>query len=151
MISVLIAVPFKLTRECLRVFLEREKDICILALTDGNENTIALIRQLNPDVVLLDIDTQRSKDLETVHDIMFQTCKSKVVVMGGAQEFVSRGEFIKAGVKGYYCWRDPLSEVVAAIRAVHAGHIHISPTANVPASVRQSTTQYARVVFSSQK
>lgn len=126
MIRVLIAEPYKVTRECLRTFLEREQDIQLLEEADCRDKAISLTRQLKPDVVLLDIDLQQSKGLETLREIMFHPGRPAVVVLALVEDLAMMGEFLKAGAKGYYCWLDPIAEILKAIRAVHAGHTYLS-------------------------
>ncbi len=129
MIRVLIAEPHQFTWNCLRILLEREPDIQVLGETDSFDRAVPLVRQLNPDVVLIDVDPGHSKGLEILHQIMFQPSKPAVVVLVTVTDLATRADFVKACVTGYYCWRDPLSELLAAIRAVHAGHTYVSERA----------------------
>lgn len=138
MIRVLIAEPYKVTRECLRAFLEREQDIEVLGETDRFDQAVSLARQLSPDVVLLDIDLRNSKGLETLLRIMDQPVKPAVVVLALVEDLAMKGEFLKAGAKAYYCWRDPLTEMLEAIRAACAGQTYLSHRASSPMPTQTS-------------
>ncbi len=126
MIRVLIAEPYKVTRECLRAFLQREQDMEVLGETDHLDQVIYTALQLNPDVILLDIDLQDSKGLETLRHIMSQHAPPAVVVLALIEDLAMKDEFLAAGAKAYYCWRDPLTEMLEAIRSVHAGRTFLS-------------------------
>jgi DNA-binding NarL/FixJ family response regulator len=130
MIRVMIAEPYKITRECLRSFLEREQDIEVLAAADRLDQAVSLSLQSQPDVVLLDIDLQDSRGLETLRGIMLQPSPPAVVVLALAEDLAMKEEFLQAGAKAYYCWRDPLTEMLEAIRSVHAGQIYLSHPAS---------------------
>lgn len=138
MIRVLIAEPYKVTRECLRTFLEREQDIQVLDEADSCDKAMSLTRQLNPDVVLLDVDLNRSKGTETVRRIIAQPSKPAVVILAPVEDLAMKDEFLKAGAKAYYCWRDPLTEMLEAIRTVSAGQTYLSRHAASPLPAQTS-------------
>jgi DNA-binding NarL/FixJ family response regulator len=134
-IRVLIADDHRLVREALRSVLAPECEV--VAEADSGESAIALTAQTKPHVVLLDIGMPGMGGLAAAHHIRRRTPQAKVLILSqyDDEEYVLEA-LNEAGVAGYLLKTDAASELLAAVRAVHAGRRYLGPSA-APVLLRQ--------------
>lgn len=94
--------------------------------TDGHE-TLRLVRELEPDIVLMDIDMPRLSGLSVTETLHNELPQIKVVILSMHRntEFVLR--VLQSGACGYLLKDGPPQEVVDAIYQVQAGQTYFSP------------------------
>jgi DNA-binding NarL/FixJ family response regulator len=85
-------------------------------------------RELQPDVVLLDILMPGGSGLEVVGEIFAVSPGSKVLLLTASESEEDLLIGVKAGARGYITKDTPLPELIAAIDAVGAGGAALSPT-----------------------
>ncbi len=126
-IRVLIADDHRLLREALRSVLAAECDI--VAEAENGETAATLAQQLNPHVVLLDVGMPGIGGLAAAHRIRECAPGVKVLILSqyDDEEYVLEA-FNEAGVAGYLLKTDAASELLSAVRAVHAGRHYVSPS-----------------------
>jgi two-component system, NarL family, response regulator DesR len=126
-IRVLIAEDQGLVLGALAALLELEGDIEVVAqCLDGQ---IALVKtlELNPDVVLTDIEMPHMTGLELASEIKKNNLKSRVVIVTtfARSGFLRRA--LEVGASGYLLKDTPASQLAEAVRRVHAGGRAIDP------------------------
>jgi DNA-binding NarL/FixJ family response regulator len=84
-------------------------------------------RDLQPDVVLMDLSMPELNGADATRAILERDPRCRVIVLSmySQREYVRRA--LKAGAAGYVVKRSAAREVVEAIRAVHAGQRYLSP------------------------
>ncbi len=92
------------------------------------EDAVAKARDLQPDVVLLDILMPGGSGLEVVDEIISVSPGSKVLLLTASESEEDLLVGVKAGARGYMTKDTPLPELIAAIDAVDAGGAALSPT-----------------------
>ncbi len=95
----------------------------IIDNTDFAEDEIA---QLNPSIVLMDINLKGRRDgIETTADLMqsFPGLKILVLSMHGQPHMMERA--LQAGARGYITKSSPLSELKLALQLIEKGEIYI--------------------------
>lgn len=125
-ITVLIADDHAVVRDGLRLLLENQTDIRVIAeVADGREAVDATLR-LKPDVVLMDLAMPQLNGADATACIMEKRENSKIVIlsMHSTVEHVFRA--LQAGALGYLRKESAGNEVVDAVRAVHAGRRYLS-------------------------
>jgi DNA-binding NarL/FixJ family response regulator len=125
-ITVLIADDHAVVRDGLRLLLENQSDIRVIAeVADGREAVEATLR-LKPDVVLMDLAMPLLNGADATVQIIDKQEGSKVVMlsMHSTVEHVFRA--LQAGALGYLRKESAGNEVVDAVRAVHAGRRYLS-------------------------
>lgn len=125
-IRVLLADDHRILRDALRVLLERECDVVGEAST--GEGAVTLAQQLKPNVVLLDIGMPGTGGLAAAHRIRRESPQSKVLVLSQYEDEEYVVEALRdAGAAGYVVKSEAASELLSAVRAVHAGQRYVSP------------------------
>ena len=120
-ITVLIADDHAVMRDGLRAILEREGGIEVVATASNGRETVLEARRLNPDIVLMDIVMPELSGIEAAAQIRDHCESTRVIIlsMHSTVEHIFRA--LQAGAMGYLLKGSAGSEVVEAVRAVHAG------------------------------
>ena len=108
-------------RDGLRAILEREGGIEVVATASNGRETVLEARRLNPDIVLMDIVMPELSGIEAAAQIRDHCESTRVIIlsMHSTVEHIFRA--LQAGAMGYLLKGSAGSEVVEAVRAVHAG------------------------------
>ena len=126
-IRVLVVDDHALHRDGTRRILEDQAGMEVVGDAGSGEEALALIHQLRPDVVLLDIRLPGISGIETARRVPAQHPGARVLMVSAYEdeEYV-RGAF-EAGAVGYLSKSAPGRELVEAVRAVAAGATVIHP------------------------
>jgi len=124
-IRVLVANDHALFRELLCLILSREGSIKIVGETVNGLQTIDVISNLKPDVVLLDTSMPKMDGIKVLTQIREKSPKTKVLVFSEAPEEAIIFKALKAGAKGYLSKDVSIHDLIKAIQAVHKGELWI--------------------------
>jgi DNA-binding NarL/FixJ family response regulator len=127
-IRVVIADDHALFRRGLHIVLADEDDIEVVGEASDGQQAVELSAQLAPDVVLMDVRMPGTGGIEAAKALREASPGAKIVMLTISDEEEDLYEAIKAGASGYLLKEIPIDEVADAIRSVHAGHSHISPS-----------------------
>lgn len=125
-ISVLIADDHAVVRDGLALLLGSQPDISVVGtVADGREAVRETLR-LEPDVVIMDLAMPFLNGADATTLILEKCEATRVVVlsMHSTVEHVYRA--LQAGASGYLRKESAGSEVIDAVRAVHAGRRYLS-------------------------
>jgi DNA-binding NarL/FixJ family response regulator len=127
-------------RDGLAVLLQ-ESGISVVGSVANGEAALAVVEQVAPDVVVMDLNMPGMSGLEATRRLTERSPASRVLVLSVSAQEEHVTEAVLAGAAGYVVKDGPIEEVVAGIRAAAAGHALISPRiANgLLARVREST------------
>jgi DNA-binding NarL/FixJ family response regulator len=126
-IRILIADDHGVVAEGLKHLVEAQTDLQVVALAVDGRDAVRQARDLQPDVVLMDLSMPELNGADATRAILDRDPKCRVIVLSmySEREYVRRA--LKAGAVGYVVKRSAAKEVVDAIRAVHAGQRYLSP------------------------
>ena len=127
-IRVLIADDHPVVREGLRALVARRPDMDVVAeAATGREAVDGFFRH-RPDVALIDLRMPDLDGVDALAAIRQREPSARVVVLTsfGGDEDVYRA--LRAGAKAYLMKYAPREDLIACIRAVHAGESWISPS-----------------------
>ncbi|NOZ03993.1 MAG: response regulator transcription factor [FCB group bacterium] len=126
-ISVLIADDHTIVRDGLRLLISTEPDLLVVAETNNGKDAVRLTRELLPDIALLDVAMPKLNGVEAARLIHLSNPEIRVIIlsMHSDDEYVI--EAIKAGISGYIVKQSAASELIKAVRVVHAGKAYFSP------------------------
>jgi two-component system, NarL family, response regulator DegU len=128
MIRVLIAEDQTLMRHGLRTILELESGFEVVGEAANGQQAVERALATHPDIVLMDVQMPIMNGVEATASITAALHATHVVILTtfDYDEYVFDG--IKAGARGYLLKDTPATELLAAIRRVHAGESLIQPS-----------------------
>ena len=128
-IRVLLVDDDPLVRSALALMLGGQSDIDVVGEAPNGQVGVALVGDLNPDVVLMDIRMPVMDGLEATRVLHQQPSPPRVVVLTtfDADDHVVRA--VAAGADGFLLKDTPPGDIVGAIRTVAAGDAMLSPSA----------------------
>ena len=130
MIRILIADDQALVRAGFRMILEAEEDLEVVGeATDGQE-AVDMVRQLSPDVVLMDIRMPNLDGLEATRQVVElgdgEPARVLMLTTFDLNEYVY--EALRAGASGFLLKDVPAEQLVAGIRVVASGDALLAPS-----------------------
>jgi DNA-binding NarL/FixJ family response regulator len=120
-VRVLIVDDHPLFREGMRGRLDRVGDITVVGEASSGEEAVDLARELEPNVILMDIKMSGLNGIEATREIRHASPEVGVLVLTMFEDDDSVFAAIRAGAKGYLLKDSGGEEVVYAIRAVASG------------------------------
>jgi two-component system response regulator DesR len=126
-LTILIAEDQGMMRSALTTLLELEADLTVVAGVDRGDEVVETILRLQPDILLLDIELPGRSGLDLIEDVRLAAPKCAIVVVTtfGRPGYLRRA--LASGARGFLVKDDPVDELAAAIRRVHAGEIVVNP------------------------
>ena|ERR1035437_8795544 len=126
-IKLLLVDDHPVVRKGLWSCLGSRENLTIVGDAADGEEAMRKVRELSPDVVLMDIDMPRMDGLAVTEALRESTPEVKVLVlsMHRNREYVLR--IIRAGARGYVLKDAPPEDLVRAIEAVNGGQAFFSP------------------------
>jgi DNA-binding NarL/FixJ family response regulator len=124
-IRVLIADDHPIVSQGLTVLLECNSDITVVGQAGNGKEAIALFRQHQPDVTLMDLRMPEMGGVEAIAALCSEFPDARIIVLTthDGDEDIYRG--LRAGAKGYLLKDSKPDELLSAIHTVHAGKKHI--------------------------
>jgi two-component system, NarL family, response regulator NreC len=127
-IRTVIVDDHAVVRSGLRLVLEGEDDIEVVAEAADARNAVFEARAHRPDVILLDVVMPGRSGIEAIPDLLKESPESKVLVLSMQDDPAYVREAFGAGASGYVLKEAADAEVVAAVREVANGQRYVHPT-----------------------
>ena len=125
-IKVLVADDHKVVRNGIKMLLQHEKDIEIVGEAENGEETILKVKELLPDVLIIDITMPILSGIETTAIITSEFPATKVVIFSMFEEEAYIIQAIEAGAVGYLAKNAEDSDIKQAIRFVAKGNMYFT-------------------------
>ena len=126
-IRLLIIEDNRLLRDGILKILKPHKDIIIIAASGDGKNTIVKIKQLKPNVILLDLGLRSQNSLHVVEIVKKDFPQAKIIVMDLAPVQADILQYVKAGANGFILKDASLNELLITIRTVSEGATVLPP------------------------
>lgn len=128
MITVLIADDQAMVRAGLRLILEAEDDIVVVAEAENGEEGVRLARRETPDVVLMDVRMPVMDGLEATRQITERIEGTRVIVLTtfDLDEYVYGA--LRSGASGFLLKDADGDQLVEAVRVIASGDALIAPS-----------------------
>jgi DNA-binding NarL/FixJ family response regulator len=124
----LIADDHAVLRAGLRMLLEAQHDIEVVGDAGDGAEVVQKARALQPDVVLLDLSMPGPHSGEVIRQVLRACPKTRVLVLTMHDDPAYLASAMAAGAAGYVVKKVADSELLSAIRAVHAGRTFVDLT-----------------------
>ena len=120
-IRVLVVDDHWVVREGLKLIMDRETDIDLVASVATAEEAMAAFDRYRPDVVLMDLQLPKMSGVDAIREIRRQDPDARIIVltMFDGDEDVHRA--IEAGASTYLLKGAPSEDLIRIVRQVHAG------------------------------
>jgi DNA-binding NarL/FixJ family response regulator len=125
-IRVLLVDDHELVRTGISRMLGDVEGIKVIGQADSGEEAVRLSRELEPDVVLMDIKMPGIGGLEATRKMTRQQPEVKVIIVTVCEEEPFPSKLMDAGAAGYITKGAPLEEMVRAIKTTKLGQRYIS-------------------------
>lgn len=127
MTRLLIVDDEALVRAGLKMILESDDDLEVVAEAGDGADAAAMVQEHRPDVVLMDIRMPRLDGLAATREVQALPDPPKIVVLTtfDLDDYVFRA--LQAGASGFLLKDTPPRELVQAIKVVAAGDAMLSP------------------------
>jgi NarL family two-component system response regulator LiaR len=99
----------------------------IVAEADGAEEGIARIRELTPDLVIMDVRLHGASGIEAARELLATEPATRILMLSASDRFADAEQAILAGGCGYLLKDSPVVAIRAGVRAAMAGEAPLSP------------------------
>jgi DNA-binding NarL/FixJ family response regulator len=127
MIRVVLVDDDALLRAGLRLLLQTQADLRVVADVGTGREAVQQCRSLRPDVVLMDLRMPGLDGVETTRQVTAGDSGARVLVLTTFDDEQGMFDAIRAGASGFLLKRATPEELLAAVRAVAAGAGLVSP------------------------
>ena len=126
-IRVLTVDDHPLLRQGIASLIKAQRDMELVAEAADGEEAIKQFQLHRPDVTLMDVQMPNMNGTEAISRIRDEFPEARILVLSTYAGDVQVLRAMKAGARGYILKGNVRTELLEAIRAVHAGHKRIPP------------------------
>lgn len=127
-IRVLLVEDHGIVREGLRLLLEAESDIHVIAEAENGRQAVRLAEKFKPEVILMDIAMPLLNGLEATRQIRVLLPFAKILILSAHSDDAYVEQMMAIGASGYIIKQTSFLILANAIRQVYQGKLYFSPT-----------------------
>ena len=124
--SILLVDDHAMLRKGLRVLIEQEENLRVIGEAADGREAIDQVRQLQPDVVVMDINMPHLNGIEATRKILAESPQARILALSihSGKRYVE--EMLEAGVAGYLLKESAPEELITAINTIKEGKGYLS-------------------------
>ena len=130
-LRILIADDHAIVREGLGAIISQQTDMELAGEATNGEDVVALVQELQPDVILMDLMMPRQDGLTSIRKIVGSNAAARILVLTSYADDERVFPAIKAGALGYMLKDAPRDQLLQAIRDVAQGRAVLHPTITI--------------------
>ncbi len=123
---VLIVDDHPIVRQGLRRLIDQEEDLAVCGEAESTREAKAAIRELKPEVVIVDISLKQGDGIELVKDARAHFPSLPILVLSMHDETIYAERMLSAGANGYIMKQAASDQFLVALRRVLEGGIYVS-------------------------
>lgn len=120
-ITVVIVDDHRAFGEALAVALDKERDLEVVAVTTDGAEAVSVAADVQPDVILLDLEMPGMGGLEASTRIREASGETSIVILTGSEDALAHGRAVEAGAHGFLQKTAAIGELADAVRRAHQG------------------------------
>jgi two-component system, NarL family, response regulator NreC len=126
-VRIVVADDHSVVRYGLRLLLEVEPGLDVVAEAGDAEETVELVQTHRPDVLVLDLGLPGDSGVDLIARIIKEAPETRVLVFTVQREPMFARRALGAGAVGYVLKDAANSELVSAVRSVASGETYLDP------------------------
>jgi len=138
MINVLIIEDHEMVRQGTERMLSEVSGIHVVGAASTGKEGLALAREKNPNVVILDFQLPDTNGLEVTRKLIRYNPEVKILIVSAMKNDIISAQLLEAGVAGYVSKESGFKEVEKAVQAINNGQRYLS--ANIASQLALSKT-----------
>jgi len=127
-ISVLLVDDHAVVRQGLRMLLQNEPGVEVVGEAENGQEAVSIAEQTSATVVVMDVALPVMNGVEATRIIHKRMPATKVLVLSSYSDDETVKAMLQAGATGFLVKQTAASDLLKAIREVHAGNSFFSPT-----------------------
>jgi two-component system, NarL family, response regulator NreC len=128
-VRVVLVDDHTMVREGLRLLLRAAPDIVVVGEAANGVAALALVRQIQPDIVVLDLDMPEGGGVAALRELAQTFPNVRVLILTVHAEHEHLLHLLQVGARGYLTKDGASRDLVDAIRVVASGDVYVRPTA----------------------
>ena len=125
-ISILLADDHPVVRKGLKLSIEADSKLTVVAEAGDGEAALALIKDLKPQIAILDIDMPKLSGLDVARQVANLGLTTKLIFLSFHRDEDFFRDAMEIGGKGYLLKDSATDEIVTAVHTVVAGQVYMS-------------------------
>jgi two-component system response regulator DegU len=148
LIRILLIDDHKIFREGVKRVVEMEDNFTVVGEGGDGTEALALVEQLKPDVILMDINMPKMNGVEATESILKRSPDSKIIILSIHDEEAYVYKTLQSGANGYLLKEMDVDSLIEAIQVVSEGGAYVHPkvTGKLIDEFRKIRTEYERAV-----
>lgn len=126
-VKIILADDHQVLREGIRSLLDKQTNMEVVAEAADGRTAVRLAREMNPDVVIMDIAMPDLNGIEATRQILSESPDIKIIVLSMHSDRRFVAEMLKAGASGYLLKNSAFQQLSNAIRTVLEGRNYLCP------------------------
>jgi two-component system, NarL family, response regulator NreC len=126
-IEIVLADDHRIIREGIKSLIEKQSDMQVIGEAKDGRETVSLVQELLPDIVVMDISMPDMNGIEAARQIISGDSRIKVIALSVHADKRFVNEMLNAGAAGYLLKDCAFEEMVHAIRTVMSNRSYLSP------------------------
>ena len=126
-VTIVLADDHAVVRSALRLLLDAEDDLEVVAEAGDMSSTVRYVRGHRPDVLILDLNMPEGPSIATVPELRDASPETGIVVLTMESDPAFARQAIQSGVLGYVLKEAVDRELVTAVRLASGGRTYLQP------------------------
>jgi DNA-binding NarL/FixJ family response regulator len=126
-IDVIFVDDHEIFHECIRHLFDLQNDMNMVAVANNGRTAVKLVRELSPDVVVMDISMPGLNGIDATRKILSEFPEIRIIALSMHSERNIILQILRAGARGYVLKDSAFDELITAIRSVVNQNMYLSP------------------------
>lgn len=145
-VNILLIDDHRIFREGVKRVVEMEENFSVVGEGGDGSEALALVLELQPDVILMDINMPNMNGVEATEAILKRSPQSKIIILSIHDEEAYVYKTLQSGASGYLLKEMDVDSLIEAIRVVSQGGAYVHPkvTGKLIDEFRRMRSEYER-------